>query len=178
MQQMTTQARPYARAAFAFARQHNLETAWMEVLHDMGLLVADTRVTDYLANPKVSPIAAIALLQDIFTKQIDSHLQNFLDLLADARQLFLLPEIARLFAEYATEYLQTETVQVYAAKELNAAQQAKLNAALSERLQKKVQLNCTIDPELIGGVIIRTEKWMLDSSVKGQLEQLKTQLVG
>ena len=178
MQQMTTQARPYARAAFAFARQHDLATAWMEVLHDMGLLVADNRVSDYLANPKVSPTAAIALLQDIFTKQIDSHLQNFLYLLADARQLFLLPEIARLFAEYATEYLQIAIVEVYAAKELNAAQQEKLNTALSKRLQKKVQFNCTLDPELIGGVIIRTEKWMLDSSVKGQLEQLKTQLVG
>ncbi len=178
MQQMTTQARPYARAAFAFAQQHNIAEAWMELLHDMGLLVKDDRVANYLANPKVSPIAALQLFKDIFTKQIDTHLQNFLCLLAQARQLLLLPEIARLFAEYATEYLQTETVRVLAAKVLSTAQQEKLNAALSKRLQKKVQLNCTVDPELIGGVIIRTEKWMLDSSVKWQLKQLKTKLVG
>ena len=178
MQQSVTQARPYARAAFEYARQHDSSSDWSSLLESLGLLIADEKVSAYLTNPKVSPQQAMDLFTQIFTQQLDSHLQNFLRLLADARELQLLPEIANLFAEYEAEYLQMETVHVTAAKKLSATQQKKLNVALTQRLQKKVQLDCTVDPELLGGVMIRTDKWMIDGSVKGKLEQLKTTLVG
>ena len=178
MQQSVTQARPYARATFEYAREHDSSSDWADLLESLGLLVADVNVSTYLANPKVSPQQAMDLFIQIFTQQLDTHLQNFLRLLADARQLQLLPEIAKLFAKYEAEYLQMETVHVTAAKALSTAQQEKLNAVLTKRLQKKVQLDCTIDPELIGGVMIRTDKGMIDGSVKGKLEQLKTTLVG
>jgi len=178
MQQSITQARPYARAAFDYAREHDGVVAWENILSDLALLASDRQVAAYLANPKVLPQQALALLNDIFADKLTLHMQNFLRLLAEARQLYLLPSIAQLFTQYEADYSRSETVEVIAAKPLSEAQQEKLNIALTERLQKKVQLNYKVAPTLLGGAIIRTHKWVIDGSVKGRLEQLKTTLVG
>ena len=178
MQQKLTQARPYARAAFEYADAQNKLNAWKNVLSDLALLTAEPSVANYLVNPKVSPPQAVALFADIFVEQLDMQLKNLLRLLAEARQLNLLPSIAQLFTQYEAAHLKIETIEVLAAKQLTVAQQEKLNVALSKRLQKQVKLNCKVAPELLGGAIVRTEKWMLDGSVKGKLEQLKTILAG
>ncbi len=173
-----TLARPYARAAFAYAHAHRLVDQWAEALHDIALLIAHEIVAEYLANPKVSSQQAMHLLKEIFADIIDKPLENFLRLLAVARQWDLLPNVFKLFEQYANDDRQTETVKVYAARTLSIAQQKKLQRALTHRLKKQMKLDCNIVPELIGGVVIVTQRWILDASVKGRLQQLKARLVG
>ena len=178
MQQTVTQARPYASAAFLYARAHHLLDKWADMLSDVTLLVAHKNVADYLANPKVSLQQQIDLIKEIFPDAIDQQLENFLCLLAEARQWHLLLDIVVLFKQYVADALNMETVKVYVATSLTAAQQEKLHRALAKGLQKQVKLDCSVVRELIGGAVIHTRKWVLDASVKGRLAQLKTTLMG
>lgn len=178
MQQTITQARPYARAAFTYARAHQLLDKWADSLSDITLLSTHEKVADYLANPGVSPQQALDLLKEIFVDAIDNQLEKFLRLLAEARQWDLLPNVLELFKQYVADERQIETVTVYVAKTLTAAQQQKLHRALANRLHKQLTLDYCVVPGLIGGVLIHTRKWTLDGSVKGQLAQLKTTLMG
>jgi F-type H+-transporting ATPase subunit delta len=178
MAQMITQARPYARAAFDYAKQHNDIADWQDVLATAAGLTAEAQVLVYLGNPKVNAVTAVEFFKDILGAQLNAQRSNFLLMLADERLLSLLPDIFILFTKLHEAADQIETVEVQAATVLSEAQQQKLVASLETRLQRKVKLNCSVNPELIGGAVIRTSDWVIDGSVTGKLQQLKTKLVG
>jgi F-type H+-transporting ATPase subunit delta len=74
------------------------------------------------------------------------------------------------------EYEKEATVEVISATTLNAAQQDKLAAALSQRLARKVKLNCSVDPAVVGGMLIKAGDMVIDGSVRGKLDRLATAL--
>lgn len=173
-----TQARPYARAAFDYAKEHNVLTDWLETLQITGALCAAQEVIEYIKNPKVSKQQAINLFAEVVGAAFTKQHENFFLLLADSKQLHLLPEIAYLFTAMYEEDGEVVSVDVASAFELTTAQQDKLQTALEKRLGKKIKLHCKVDTALMGGALIQTSEWVIDGSVKGKLQQLKTKLVG
>ncbi len=178
MAQLTTLARPYARAAFEVAEEKSEVKAWLETLTDLALLIENSHLRDYVLNPKVSAEDSLALFKDILKSILSAGQINFLRVLCEARKLILLPEIAELFTKAALSADKTVTVEVSSAKALTTAQQDALQKALENKLQQKVELNYNLAPELIGGAVIRTDEWVMDGSVQGKLAQLKRTLVG
>jgi len=67
-------------------------------------------------------------------------------------------------------------VEVVSAVALDESQQQRLAAALQKRLQRQVRLQCSVDPTLIGGAIVRSGDLLIDGSLKGKLERLQTEL--
>ena len=62
------------------------------------------------------------------------------------------------------------------AHELSPAEQNDINVAMTRRLGTKVDLSLTVDPDLIGGVIIRAGDTVIDASIRGRLHELKQRL--
>ncbi len=69
-------------------------------------------------------------------------------------------------------------VEIVSATVLGDAQQERLAAALRARLRRDVRLQCTVDPALIGGAVVRSGDLLIDGSLKGKLERLATELTG
>jgi len=65
---------------------------------------------------------------------------------------------------------------VISAVKLDAAQSEKLSSALSTRLKRKVRMQNSIDPSLLGGAVVRAGDLVIDGSLKGRLERLATEL--
>lgn len=166
-------ARPYARAIYELAHQAKQATAWQVLLELAALILKQAEVKTYVTNPKVSGEQAARLVLDILDDKSSVPINSLITLLADDRKLMLLPAIAEIFASYAARDSQTEKVEVRSAVELETSTKEKLVHTLTQRLQKKIDVDYHIDTSLIGGATIRTEQWVLDGSVQGQLQQLK-----
>lgn len=174
MAEKATIARPYARAAFDFAREHDALAAWSGVLAAAAQVAADPRVAPLLSSPKVTTAQSVGLVADVAAAQ--GPARNFLEVLAENRRLGLLPEIAAQFEVLRTEAEKVVDVEVVSAMNLDGAQEARLAAALRGRLGREVRMHTRIDASLIGGAIVRAGDLVIDGSLKGRLERLASEM--
>jgi F-type H+-transporting ATPase subunit delta len=128
----------------------------------------------------MSGAVASGLVTDVFTKvcgeQLNEHGKNLIKVLAENNRLTLLPEISTLYNELKIESEKQINVDVLSAAILSDAQLTKLSAALEKRFDRKVQLNCSVDPTLIAGMIIKAGDTVIDGSVNSQLNRLNDAL--
>jgi F-type H+-transporting ATPase subunit delta len=172
-----TIARPYAKAAFAEARADSMLDAWSTALHTAAAVVEDPQVHSLLGDPHVTPEQLSKLIVDIAGAGLGDHGRNFVQTLADARRLDCLPEIAVLFDAYKDDAEGVADVTIASAAPLDAAQQQTLTAALTRRLKRAVRLHCVIEPDLIGGAVVRSGDLVIDGSVRGRLTRIANELV-
>lgn len=176
MAEKATIARPYAKAAFATARQHSALESWSNVLATASSVVQDERVAGLLSSPRVTPEQLSGLIADIVGGALDEQTRNFIATLASNRRLALLPEIASMYEALRAEAENTADVQVVSAVALNEAQKQRLAQALKKRLQREVRLHCEVDASLIGGAIVRAGDFVIDGSLKARLDRLAVEM--
>jgi F-type H+-transporting ATPase subunit delta len=171
-----TIARPYAKAAFEYARDSKAFAAWSGGLATAAAIVADPRVAALTKDPQWTAAALAGFVTDIVGARLDPGMQNFVRLLAENHRLLLLPEIAAHYEVLRAEVENTVDVEVISAVALDAAQQQKLAAALSTRLKRQVRMQNSVDASLLGGAVLRAGDLVIDGSLKGRLERLGTEL--
>jgi len=174
MAERATIARPYARAAFAYARKGNALAAWSDALNGAAAVVSDPRVRKLIGNPKISTTQLLDFVADILGGKLDGNVRNFFDELLRNRRLGLLPEVAAMFEAMRAEEEKVADVQVTSAVALDDAQRQRLTAALKKRLKKDVRLHCDVDANLIGGAVIRSGDFVIDGSLRARLERLSS----
>ena len=178
MAERATIARPYAKAAFDFARDANAAAAWSRGLKAAAEIIADPRVAALTKSPQCSTADLVNLIADVAGAGLEAPMQNFVSVLAENRRLLLMPEIAAHYEELRAEVENTVDVEVISAVALNAAQQEKLAQALSARLKRKVRMQNLVDATLLGGAVVRAGDLVIDGSLQGRLERLATDLTG
>jgi F-type H+-transporting ATPase subunit delta len=171
-----TIARPYARAAFEEARANGGLAPWSDALQVAARVVEDERVEKLLGNPRVTPEELAQLVTGIAGPKLGEEGANFVRTLADNRRLAYLPEISELFDTFKDEAEGIADVTVTSAAALDEAQRQKLRAALERRLKRQVRLHCEVDPELIGGAVLRAGDLVIDGSLRTRLERIAYQL--
>ncbi|HEY5756458.1 MAG TPA: F0F1 ATP synthase subunit delta [Steroidobacter sp.] len=176
MAEKATIARPYAKAAFASARQHSALERWSTVLATASSVVQDERVARLLSSPKIKPEQLSGLIGDIVGGELDEQTRNFLATLASNRRLAFLPEIASMYEALRAEAENTADVQVVSAVALDEAQKQRLAQALKKRLKREVRLHCEVDASLIGGAIVRAGDFVIDGSLKARLDRLAVEM--
>jgi F-type H+-transporting ATPase subunit delta len=175
MSQALTLARPYARAAFAIARDERDFPAWSQALAFAARVAADPRVAALLGDPRLSHADAVVLLSP---EAANESVARFLALLADNRRLALLPEIAGLYEELRAEAERVVKATVTSAAALPAGELDKIKAALRQRFGREVDVETAVDESLIGGAVIDAGDVVIDGSLKGKLERLQAALAG
>lgn len=99
--------------------------------------------------------------------------KQFIGVVADNRRLFALPGMIKAFKQIAAEHRGEVEAEVTSAIALTAAQRKELSASLKEKLGSKVTLSETVDPSILGGLIVKVGSRMIDTSLKTKLNQLK-----
>jgi len=175
MSELTTIARPYAKAAFDFAIEANAIESWLEQLTFAAQVSQDNTIRAYLSGG-VSVEQATTLFLNVCGEQVDSKGQNFIKLMAENHRLLALPQVLEQFCELKAEHEETVNVDVTSAVKLKVAQTKTLSAALEKRLARKVKLNCKVDKKIISGLIIQAGDMVIDGSTKGKLNRLSQSL--
>lgn len=173
MSQALTLARPYARAAFAIAREGNALPAWSDALAFAARVAADPTVAALLGNPGLIQADATTLLAP---EGADAMFGNFLGLLFENRRLPLLPEIAGMFDELRFEAERVVKAKVTSAVPMPAAELETIKAALKKRFGRDVEVETAVDESLIGGAVIDAGDVVIDGSLKGKLGRLQAAL--
>ena len=176
MAEFTTVARPYAKAAFEHAMAANALAEWSNMINFSAAVVADEQMQDLLSSPHLSNDQQRDAVLSICEGKLDAHGQNFIKLLSANNRLLALPQIAELFEHLKQEFEKTIDAHVTSAAELTAEQQDKLTKKLASKLGRQVNINVTIDKDLLGGLVIEAEDMVIDGSVRGQLAKLSETL--
>ena len=174
MSQSLTLARPYARAAFAVARDENAFAAWSDALAVAARIASDPQVSTLLLNPELANAQAVALLQP---QGAGGSFVRFLGVLADAGRLPLLPEVAGMYEQLRAEAEQVVHATITSASDLPAGELDALVAAIKRRFGgREVAVKTAVDPALLGGAVIDVGDEVIDGSLKGKLARLQTAL--
>lgn len=175
MSELTTVARPYAIACFDFAIEKSAIDAWQAML----IFAAEVSKNDDM-HQFLSGSLAAETATDVFNKvcgeQLNEYGQNFIKILAQNNRLTLLPEISSMFNALKIDRENQVNVDVTSAAVLSDVHLKKLVAALEKRFNRKVQLNCSVDPTLIAGFIVKAGDTVIDGSVNSQLNRLNDAL--
>ena len=177
MAEFLTLARPYAKAAFAYATEQNATDTWSTVLQLLSAAVQDEAFSAYLSRPELTPAQQVELFAKVLGEQQTASVSNFLTLLADNSRLTLLPEIAVEYEQLKSQNNNTVDVVIESAFPLNAEQEQLLSQALVKRLNCAVNVSVVVNKALIAGVVIRAGDQVIDDSALNKLEKMRTRLL-
>jgi len=176
-------ARPYAKAIFMHALDEHTLSEWSQWLDALQLVVQDPNMVAFVGNPETTTSQHAKAIVDILLKVCAANtstrpavLESFIKILAANRRLSVVSAIYQQFEALRADQEQRVTVSVTSFSPLNEAQQQRLGARLSERLGRKVELQLSIDPSLLGGAVISAKDWVINASLRGQLDKLSAAL--
>ncbi|MCP5169447.1 MAG: F0F1 ATP synthase subunit delta [Hahellaceae bacterium] len=172
MAELTTVARPYAKAAFEAAQSQNKLADWSAMLSFCAAVAADEKIKVVLDNPGLTSTQKADAFVLVCGDKLSEDARRFVQVLAENKRLSVVAEISRLFEQLKSQLERSVDVAVESAFELTAEQQDKLAQALSKKLERQVNVSATTNKALLGGVIIRTEDLIIDASVRGKLAKL------
>ncbi|GGX83460.1 ATP synthase subunit delta [Litchfieldella qijiaojingensis] len=172
MAETSTVARPYAKAAFEYARDHEVLEAWSELLGKLGRVASVNEMQEIFSHPKLDTARKVEILIEVSESEVDDAARRFLDHLGEKGRLPALAAIAQQFEAFRAEHDRRMDVIIVSAFELNANQQETLGSALKKRLNREISITTQVDPSLLGGVILRAGDTVIDGSVRGRLNRL------
>lgn len=172
MAELTTLARPYAKAAFQYAVEKNQLDEWSNMLAFAAQIAQATELAEILDNPRLTVRQKADAFISVCTEKLTEQGKQFISLLAENKRLSLLPQIGSLFEIYKAEQEKTVAVTVLSPYELGENEISALSGALKSRLGRTISLQTEIDESLIGGTIVRAGDLVIDASVRGKLAKL------
>lgn len=172
MAELTTLARPYAKAAFQVALQENSMDEWSRMLALSAAIAKEEAIKLLLQAPTLTSDQVAQSFIDVCGDELTGKGQNFIRLLAENKRIALLGEVSKIFENLRAQQEKSLDVEVVTPYEISADVSDKLVDALKSRLQKEVRLSTRTDQSLIGGAVIRTGDMVIDSSVRGKLAKL------
>ncbi|NJO77698.1 MAG: F0F1 ATP synthase subunit delta [Cyanobacteria bacterium RM1_2_2] len=175
---LTEIAEPYAQALMSVAQTHNLTEqigedtrSLLEVMkqsEDLRLVVDSPLIT---ANQKK------AVLRQMIEGQVQPYTLNFLMLLADRGRIMLLSQVCEQYQALLRQMNQAVLAEVTAAVELNDEQKEAIRQKVMTTTQaRQVELDVRVDPDLLGGVVIKVGSQVFDASLRGQLRRIGMKL--
>lgn len=170
-------ARPYAEAVFTVAKEGKKLAKWREMLALLAAVACDEDLLRLDRDPSVDRAWIEGLILEAGREVFDEGGRNFVRLLLENGRLELAPVIYELYEKLRREHEQEIEAEVISARPLTKREQQQITAALKKRLDRKVRVVFREDPDLIGGVVIRYGDKVIDGSVRGQLSELKRQLL-
>lgn len=176
---LTGLARRYAGALFEAAKVLN---AVDNVESDLGMVTysldESPQLGETLTHPLIPSDRKKQIISSIFKGKVQDVTLDFLFLLVDKRREEIIPDVESEYVNLANQYRKIVTVAVTSAVELSDDEQAKLRMKLGELTGKTAELELSVDPALIGGLLVQIGDTVLDGSVRGQLAALREKMLG
>ena len=172
MAELTTLARPYAKAAFQSALDDSALDSWSAMLTTAAAVSSEQSVIGLLTDPALSTDSMADAFVGLLGDELSDKGQNFIQLLAENKRLILLPAISSLFHILKANQEKSIDVEITTAFEVSSETLNNLVQGLKARLAREINLSTSVDNSLIGGAVVRAGDTVIDSSVRGKLVKL------
>lgn len=172
-------ARNYADVLLTLARRAKATDEWANLIHAVaGAVEQDKTLTRFLAAPQVSQDAKIAMLGRGLEGKAPRAFIRFLQKLVMNRRQTLIPEIATAYGTLLDAAQGRVHARVTLSRATPDADVQAFAASLSQALGKTVVPHVTVNPQILGGIVVRVGDTVMDGSVKRRLEKLRGQMAG
>lgn len=169
-------SRPYAKAAYEFAKEKKAVFDWEEKLGFLAEIVMEQE-KKLLCNPSIGVAERREIMEKVMDKMgMDDYEKNFIHLLVDRKKLSLLPEIHAEFSALRKKDANIMDVTIISARKLTEKQVADLTESIEKKFNAKAAPKLEIDEKLIGGVKIKIGDRVYDGSLRGRLDALRKHL--
>ena len=171
-------AKRYGQALLTLAEEQTIQRQVADELKALAALIGRERLLkDYLANPTIPVAAKQAILGQIMAPVCCELTRNFVGLLVRNRRVALLAEIGQFLEAKLDEKEGLVEVRVESALPMTDADRADFLRQISQWLNKKVELEITVVPELLAGITIRIGDRLVDGSCRGRLTRMRQVLM-
>ncbi|MBU4367175.1 MAG: ATP synthase F1 subunit delta [Kiritimatiellae bacterium] len=171
-------AKRYGQALLTLAEERSIQRQVADELKALVALIGRERLLkDCLANPTLPVAAKQAILDELMAPACCLLTRNFVGLLVRNRREALLAELVQFLEAKLDEEEGLVEVRVASALPMTDADRADFMRQISQWLNKKVELEITVVPELLAGITIRIADHLVDGSCRGQLTRMRQVLM-
>ncbi|MEM9156122.1 MAG: ATP synthase F1 subunit delta [Cyanobacteria bacterium P01_F01_bin.33] len=169
---------PYAEALLSIGSGNNLIDAFSEdARFILDVLKECPEFGAFLGNPLLTADQKKGVLQNTLSEQVQPLMLNVLKLLCDRRRVLFLGDVCERYLALRRKLKKIALAEVISATELRDDQkQAVVERVKAMTQSTDVELETSIDDNLIGGVIVRVGSQVIDASLRGQIRRLSLQL--
>jgi F-type H+-transporting ATPase subunit delta len=169
-------ARRYARALLDVALdQSAAESVETSLREAAELFTSQVELRRVLTHPALSVEKKKKVAEAVWTKA-PALFKRFLDLIVERDRAALLPAVSAAYLDFWNEHRGVVAAEAFSAMPLAAAQTQALAAAAKALAGREVQIRASVDPELLGGVVLRMSGKTYDASLRTQLRALRARL--
>jgi ATP synthase F1 delta subunit len=174
---MAVAHRIYAEALFAAAKDAGRLAQVHEALSDFAAAVEQSpELRSVLRNPELESTVKGRILADLVGEE-EPLFSNFLMLTAEKGRAGEIEEIAHEFERLMAREERRLTVELTTARELTDDEARAIVAQIEEAAGRTVEATRSVDPDLVGGIVLRAGSYRVDASVRGRFERLRQELV-
>ncbi len=167
----------YAQAVFEIALEKKELDIWQSDLRRVASMGQDPEIVAIMENPKVAFADKAKLLAGLLPG-INATAMNLVQLLVSRGRFALVVKIAEEFQRMLDSYRGVAKAEVMTAVPLSEEDKTNLSEKLSTLFNKKIELTSDVNPNLIGGIVLRVNGKLLDGSTSSKLAALKGELAG
>ena len=173
----TTVARNYGDVLFELAERNQAHDQYSTALEELvGLLEQEARLRTFLETPKLSTDEKKRVLRLALAERVPRPFLNFVMIVIDKRRQRLLPLIAEEYRSRVDRKFNRLDVEVVLASDPDERLEEEIRSGLSERLGRTIVPRFRIQPEIIGGAIVRYGDNVIDGSLRRQLLALRRRM--
>ncbi len=178
-----TIARPYARALFSESLSSGTFDDWQMSVDAFAIIVSELSRLQVIGNPTVSQKQLFSLcfdsIKQVVTVQSDfeAQLKNFVELILQEDRLETVPQIAALYHQLVNKHNRIVEAEVISAQVLSDEQRQELVTSLERRFNSKVIAQYSEDASLIGGLIVKSDGWVFDGTIRSKLTRLAERII-
>jgi F-type H+-transporting ATPase subunit delta len=173
-----TVSKNYAETLFELGARKNAIGEYGDALDVIArLLDEDPRFRLFLETPRIEDDARKAVVKKALGGKVPQNVLNFVLVTIDKRRQRLLREISRQYNQLLDAHLNREHVEVTLAREADDATEKMIAMKLSGVLGKEAIPHFRVKPDIIGGLVVRTNDSIYDGSVKRRLDDMRRRLL-
>jgi F-type H+-transporting ATPase subunit delta len=169
-------AEVYARSLFEVARDEDKLDTVKEQLGEVADAISESRdLQTFFFSPYFSTDEKVEGLGKV-VEDADETVANFLALLVEKHRMPALFRIRHRFERMWQEENKVQPVQITSAVELDESTVTNIGDRIGERTGRKIELTSSVDPDILGGLVLQVGNNVLDASIRNRLENLRKQV--
>ena len=174
---MAVAQRMYARALFEAAEEAGrVDAVASDLAAIAGAMDEVPELRAFLRNPQIDPAGKAEVLEQL-TREAEELVGNFVRLVAVKGRAGELPEISTELDALVAQAQNRLTVELTTAHELSDAEAKSIVQQIEKASGRTVEATRSVDPNLIGGIVLRIGSHLADGSVRGRLNRLRQELI-
>lgn len=167
---ISTSAITYANSLIKADANYDLVLSDLNTINEVRKSSSEFRTV--MENPAISVSTKFEIIDEIFKKDLSEKVLNFLKILIERNRFIEFEQILYAYSAELDEINNVKKVDIFSAIELSDNQKRRITEKLQTRLKKTIQPNWAINKDIIGGLVIKIDDDIIDTSLKSKLDKL------